>query len=63
MIDVAFLGADVRPAGTAVVIDVLRATSTITLAFVPALRRRLASASDGRPFLVDASATGAVLGL
>jgi len=32
MIDVAFLGAHVRPAATAVVIDVLRATSTITLA-------------------------------
>ncbi len=32
MIDVAFLGAHVRPAATAVVIDVLRATTTITLA-------------------------------
>lgn len=32
MIDVAFLGTDVRAADTAVVIDVLRASSTITLA-------------------------------
>ena len=39
MIDVAFLGAHVRPAGTAVVIDVLRATSTITLALASGYER------------------------
>lgn len=41
MIDVAFLGAHVRPAGTAVVIDVLRATSTITLALTSGYERVL----------------------
>lgn len=41
MIDVAFLGADVRPAATAVVIDVLRATTTITLALTSGYERVL----------------------
>jgi 2-phosphosulfolactate phosphatase len=41
MIDVAFLGAHVRPADTAVVIDVLRATSTITLALASGYERVL----------------------
>lgn len=41
MIDVAFLGTTVRPAGTAVVIDVLRATSTITLALSSGYERVL----------------------
>ena len=41
MIDVAFLGADVRPAATAVVIDVLRASSTITLALASGYERVL----------------------
>jgi len=41
MIDVAFLGAHVRPAATAVVIDVLRATSTITLALASGYERVL----------------------
>jgi len=45
MIDVAFLGADVRPAQTAVVIDVLRATSTITLALASGYERVLVAAS------------------
>ena len=45
MIDVAFLGADVRPAGTAVVIDVLRATSTITLALASGYERVLVAGS------------------
>ncbi len=39
MIDVAFLGTNVRPAGTAVVIDVLRASSTITLALASGYER------------------------
>lgn len=41
MIDVAFLGAHVRPAETAVVIDVLRATSTIALALASGYERVL----------------------
>lgn len=41
MIDVAFLGTSVRPAGTAVVVDVLRATSTITLALASGYERVL----------------------
>ncbi len=41
MIDVAFVGTDARPAGTAVVIDVLRATSTITLALASGYERVL----------------------
>lgn len=41
MIDVALLATDVRPAGTAVVIDVLRATSTITLALASGYERVL----------------------
>lgn len=45
MIDVAFLGAHVRPAGTAVVIDVLRATSTITLALASGYERVLVAGS------------------
>ncbi len=45
MIDVAFLGTDVRPAGTAVVIDVLRATSTITLALSSGYERVLVAGS------------------
>ena len=45
MIDVAFLGTDVRPAGTAVVIDVLRATSTITLALHSGYERVLVAGS------------------
>ena len=45
MIDVAFLGAHVRPAGTAVVIDVLRATSTITLALHSGYERVLVAGS------------------
>lgn len=39
MIDVAFRGADVRPAATAVVIDVLRATTTIALALASGYER------------------------
>ena len=45
MIDVAFLGTSVRPAGTAVVVDVLRATSTITLALASGYERVLVAAS------------------
>ena len=45
MIDVAFLGTTVRPAGTAVVIDVLRATSTITLALASGYERVLVAGS------------------
>ena len=45
MIDVAFLGTDVRPADTAVVIDVLRATSTITLALSSGYERVLVAGS------------------
>lgn len=45
MIDVAFVGTDVRPAGTAVVIDVLRATSTITLALASGYERALIAGS------------------
>jgi 2-phosphosulfolactate phosphatase len=45
MIDVAFLGTAVRPAGTAVVIDVLRATSTITLAMASGYERVLVAGS------------------
>jgi 2-phosphosulfolactate phosphatase len=45
MIDVAFLGTDVRPVGTAVVIDVLRATSTITLALSSGYERVLVAGS------------------
>lgn len=41
MIDVAFLGAHVRPAATAVVIDVLRATTTITTALASGYERVL----------------------
>lgn len=36
------------------------AIATLVLAAVPPLRRHLAKASDGRPLLVDATATGAV---
>jgi 2-phosphosulfolactate phosphatase len=45
MIDVAFLAAQVRPAQTAVVIDVLRATSTITLALASGYERVLVAGS------------------
>jgi 2-phosphosulfolactate phosphatase len=45
MIDVAFLGTSVRPAATAVVIDVLRATSTITLALASGYERVLVAGS------------------
>lgn len=45
MIDVAFLGTDVRPANTAVVIDVLRASSTITLALASGYERVLVAGS------------------
>ena len=45
MIDVAFLGTHVRAAGTAVVIDVLRATSTITLALASGYERVLVAGS------------------
>ena len=45
MIDVAFLGSTVRPARTAVVIDVLRATSTITLALASGYERVLVAGS------------------
>jgi 2-phosphosulfolactate phosphatase len=45
MIDVAFLGTHVRPAGTAVVIDVLRATSTITVALASGYERVLVAGS------------------
>jgi len=45
MIDVAFLGTEVRPAQTAVVIDVLRATSTITLALASGYERVLVAGS------------------
>jgi 2-phosphosulfolactate phosphatase len=41
VIDVAFRGADVRPAATAVVIDVLRATTTITTALASGYERVL----------------------
>ncbi len=45
MIDVAFVGTDVRPCGTAVVIDVLRASSTITLALASGYERVLVAGS------------------
>ena len=45
MIDVAFLGTAVRPVATAVVIDVLRATSTITLALASGYERVLVAGS------------------
>jgi 2-phosphosulfolactate phosphatase len=45
MIDVAFLGTHVRPAATAVVIDVLRATSTITLALASGYEQVLVAGS------------------
>jgi 2-phosphosulfolactate phosphatase len=45
MIDVAFLGTHVRPADTAVVIDVLRATSTITMALASGYERVLVAGS------------------
>jgi 2-phosphosulfolactate phosphatase len=45
MIDVAFLGTHVRAAGTAVVIDVLRASSTITLALASGYERVLVAGS------------------
>ncbi|MEA2154003.1 MAG: 2-phosphosulfolactate phosphatase [Solirubrobacteraceae bacterium] len=45
MIDVAFLGTQVRAADTAVVIDVLRATSTITLALASGYERVLVAGS------------------
>ena len=45
MIDVAFLATDVRPAATAVVVDVLRATSTITLALASGYERALIAGS------------------
>jgi 2-phosphosulfolactate phosphatase len=45
MIDVAFLGTQVRPADTAVVIDVLRASSTITLALESGYERVLVAGS------------------
>jgi len=45
MIDIAFLGTDVRPAQTAVVIDVLRATSTITIALASGYERVLVAGS------------------
>ena len=68
MIDVAFLGAHVRPAGTAVVIDVLRATSTITLALASGYERVLVAGSidqaralraDGRVLAGEVDASGA----
>jgi 2-phosphosulfolactate phosphatase len=45
MIDVAFLGTHVRPAATAVVIDVLRATSTITVALASGYEEVLVAGS------------------
>ena len=45
MIDVAFLGTSVRSAETAVVVDVLRATSTITLALASGYERVLVAGS------------------
>jgi 2-phosphosulfolactate phosphatase len=45
VIDVAFTGAQVRPADTAVVIDVLRATSTIGLALASGYERVLVAGS------------------
>lgn len=45
MIDVTFLATDVRPASTAVVIDVLRASSTITLALASGYERVLVTGS------------------
>ena len=45
MVDVAFTGAQVRPADTAVVIDVLRATSTIGLALASGYERVLVAGS------------------
>jgi 2-phosphosulfolactate phosphatase len=45
MIDVAFLGTDARPARIAVVIDVLRATSTITVALASGYERVLVAGS------------------
>ncbi len=55
MIDVAFLGTHVRPADTAVVVDVLRATSTITLALASGYERvRVAgSIDDARQLRAD----------
>jgi 2-phosphosulfolactate phosphatase len=48
MIAVAFLGAHVRPAATAVVIDVLRATSTMTVALSSGYERVLVAGSVER---------------
>jgi 2-phosphosulfolactate phosphatase len=48
MIDVAFLGAHVRPTATAVVIDVLRATSTMTVALSSGYERVLVAGSIER---------------
>jgi 2-phosphosulfolactate phosphatase len=55
VIDVAFLGTLVRPADTAVVIDVLRATSTITLALASGYERVLVAGSieQARALRVD----------
>jgi 2-phosphosulfolactate phosphatase len=55
VIDVAFLGTLVRPADTAVVIDVLRATSTITLALASGYERLLVAGSieQARALRVD----------
>ncbi|MEA2190027.1 MAG: 2-phosphosulfolactate phosphatase [Solirubrobacteraceae bacterium] len=52
-IDVAFLGAQARPAATAVVIDVLRATSTITLALTSGYERVLVAGSIERALELD----------
>lgn len=48
MIDVAFLGTHVRPVATAVVIDVLRATSTMTVALSCGYERVLVAGSIER---------------
>lgn len=47
MIDATFLGTQVRPAATAVVIDVLRATSTLTTALAAGYERVLVAGSIG----------------
>lgn len=60
MIDVALIPAEVRPAGLVVVIDVLRATSTITQALASGYERVLCADSVERASLLRAA--GRVLG-
>ncbi len=59
MIDVAFVGTDVRRAATSVVIDVLRATSTITHALTSGYERVLVAGSIAQA--LELNADGRVL--